>query len=40
MTPEKTADLAKAPRRIAIIGGGVTGLTAAYDLTRLPAGTA
>ena len=34
MTPEKSADLANAPRRIAIIGGGVTGLTAAYDLTR------
>ena len=34
MTPEKTADLANPPRRIAIIGGGVTGLTAAYDLTR------
>ncbi len=37
MTPEKTADLAKPPRRIAIIGGGVTGLTAAYDLTRAAA---
>ena len=38
MTPEKSADFANAPRRVAIIGGGVTGLTAAYDLTRPPAG--
>ena len=37
MTPEKSADLANPPRRIAIIGGGVTGLTAAYDLTRAAA---
>ncbi len=36
MTLEKSADFANAPRRVAIIGGGVTGLTAAYDLTRPP----
>jgi protoporphyrinogen oxidase len=36
MTPENTAEVPGAPRRIAIVGGGVTGLAAAYDLTRLP----
>ncbi len=40
MTPEKSAEIANGPRRIAIIGGGVTGLTAAYDLTRTPGGAA
>jgi protoporphyrinogen oxidase len=38
MTPENAAEPDRQPRRIAIIGGGVTGLTAAYDLTRTPAG--
>jgi protoporphyrinogen oxidase len=40
MTPENTADLPLEPRRIAVVGGGVTGLAAAYDLARrLDAGT-
>ena len=37
MTPEKSADIPAPLRRIAIIGGGVTGLTAAYDLARAAA---
>ena len=34
MTAANSTDPAARPRRIAIIGGGVTGLTAAYDLSR------
>ena len=34
MTLENSADIPMTSRRIAIVGGGVTGLTAAYDLTR------
>jgi protoporphyrinogen oxidase len=34
MTPQHPAEVSSQPRRIAIIGGGVTGLAAAYDLTR------
>lgn len=34
MTPENSADPALGSRRIAIVGGGVTGLAAAYDLAR------
>ena len=36
MTPQNPAEHSRQPRRIAIIGGGITGLTAAYDLARTP----
>ena len=35
MTPQDPTERSGQPRRIAIIGGGITGLTAAYDLARL-----